>query len=349
MITAAALDALPPAQRAALIYGEAQAELSQRLWQAALGTQAPTSRGAGAWDGVPLDGAALHNRRPMPGGAGDQDSELDALLTLLAREYGTKRAPPRTDTSGPPAFAPSKPVRDEAVLPRPAASSGPVAGGPCVFGANARYSACIEAAAARTGIPPAALAAIVDAEAGKTSDGGWKLYSRNPRSSAAGLGQFLNRTWQGMAETPGTWLNQQARAQGWLEGGRVQAHARGALLAMRYDPTAAINGVADYARRNLDGLKRAGIGADDTRATARLAYLGHHLGLGDAIRFLRDGGLSETRAKTLLDAQVGSHASTRRIAQSGDATRAHRDWMLAYLDHQVRPERFASQPWAAIG
>ncbi|MDY1009901.1 peptidoglycan-binding protein [Sphingomonas sp. CFBP9019] len=344
MIPASALEALPPSRRASILYGAAQAELSQRLWQAALGADASSPRS---------DAAAFAPDRHSSAESRDQDSELNALLTLLAREHAARGTAAAAARPGPPAVSPPSAVAPRAPQswrsdPAPRSVSSDTRA-PCSFGANARYGDCIDAAAARTGIPPAALAAIVDAEAAKTSDGGWKLYSRNPRSSAAGLGQFLTRTWQGMAETPGTWLHGEAQARGWLRGGRVQAEARGALLALRYDATAAINGVADYARRNLDGLQRAGIGADDTRGIARLAYLGHHLGLGDAIRFMRDGGLCQTRAKTLLDAQIGSHASGRRIAQTGDATAAHRDWMLVYLDRQVRPERFARPTPQSIG
>ena len=115
---------------------------------------------------------------------------------------------------------------------------------------------------------------------------------------------------------------------------------------MRYDPATAINGIADYARRNLDGLRRAGVGgsvagSDGTNGTAKLAYLGHHLGLGDAVRFLR-GGLGESRARVLLGAQIGAASSERRIEAAGGASAAHRSWLLGYLDHKVRPERFAT-------
>ncbi|RZM32921.1 MAG: hypothetical protein EOP67_25100 [Sphingomonas sp.] len=217
------------------------------------------------------------------------------------------------------------------------------------LGVNTRHTQTLQDAAERTGIPAPALAAIVDAEAGKARDGSWQVYSRNPRSSAAGLGQFLSRTWEGLAETRGTWLNTHACSQGWLgDNGQVLAGARPALLALRYDAVASINGIADYARRNLDGLRRAGVeAAGEIGATACLAYLGHHLGLGDAIRFLRQGGLSQARARVLLDAQVGQPVSQRRIAEVGDATAAHRRWLLSYLDRKVRVDRFSGGEFKA--
>ena len=325
MIVSADLARLAPSEKAAMIYAEAHGDVANRLWRAALGGD--------MGDAGNRQASITGPRTAEPAGF-----DIDSLMSLLApRGSAPSALPSAVDDSTAPASAAPCVVG--------AVGTGKLGG----LGPNGRFGGALEAAARRTGIPAAALAAIVDAEAAKASDGSWQTYSRNPRSSAAGLGQFLTRTWQGLAETPGTWLNRQAEAQGWLAGGRVQAHARGALLALRYDPTAAINGVADYARRNLDGLKRAGVTADDTRGVARLAYLGHHLGLGDAIRFVRDGGLAGAHAKTLLDAQIGSAASSRKIAQAGNATEAHRDWMLVYLDRRVRPEDFSTAPRQSIG
>ena len=219
---------------------------------------------------------------------------------------------------------------------RPAASSAPLA-----LGANAAHASTIESAAARTGVPAPALAAIIDAEAAKAPDGSWRLMSRNPRSSAAGLGQFLSGTWIAEAERAGTWLNAQAREQGWVDNnGRVLPGARSALLQLRYDARAAVEATADYAANSLKGLRRAGVKIGDSiESIARSAYLGHHLGLGDATRFLKSG-LSDARARTLLGAQVGVSAAVNRIAQAGDAVSAHRAWLGTYLERKIRPDRF---------
>lgn len=338
MIEPVGLEALPPAKRAELIYQEAQAEMSRRLWQVALG-----SGGAGDGD--------LHAPRHLLASAMPGTTSLEALLATLSQGSAQRqRAPTSPAAIG--SFAkgeesgsikrlslPSESPSGRAVAAF-AAGTGAVNG----LGPNSCYATALADAARRVGVPAPALAAIVEAESGKAADGSWMIYSRNPRSSAAGLGQFLNRTWEGLAETPGTWLNDFAARQGWLgTNGQVRADARAALLAARYDPTAAINGIADYARRNLDGLQRAGVSADsDVVATARLAYLGHHLGLGDAVRFLRGHGLSEGRARILLDAQIGPSNSARRVAATGDATAAHRDWLVGYLDRNIRPDRFAT-------
>lgn len=212
---------------------------------------------------------------------------------------------------------------------------------PASLGPNARHADALNAAAARTGVPAAAIAAIIDAEAAKAHDGRWNSASRNPRSSAAGLGQFLKATWVGEAESRGSWLNARAGASGWLDGvGRVRPESREALLALRFDSEASIQATADFARGNLDRLRRSGIaigaGAEEQ---ARLAYLSHQLGAGDAVRFLR-GGLSDRRAGHLLAAQVGTVSAAQRISASGDASGAHRRWLLAYVDQRIRPDRY---------
>lgn len=317
MINRLDLSQAAPRQRAELIYAQAQADLSSRLWRAALGDADVAPREQSSAPGIPNEGA------------------LEALVALIERERsGAAPAPPRIASSEPP---PVEMMAQDAAAPAP--SQGAVGG----LGANARYQPALQSAAQRTGIPAAALAAIVDAEAAKSPDGSWKTFSRNPRSSAAGLGQFLSGTWIGEAERPGTWLNAVARTRGWLtDGGKIAGSARAELLALRYDGEASINATADYARANLDRLRRAGVSIDGgVEGTARAAYLGHHLGLGDAIRFMK-GGLDSSRARTLLNAQVGAAAASRRIASAGDATDAHRSWLLNYVGRTIRPERFAA-------
>lgn len=212
-----------------------------------------------------------------------------------------------------------------------------------VLGPNQSLAPAITAAAERTGLPPAALAAIVDAESTRDASGAWITDARNPRSSALGLGQFLQRSWVGEAERDGTFLHRLAADRGWLGAdGHIAPAARAALLVLRAEPTASIEATADYARANLDQLRRRGIDAgDDVGAVARTAWLAHHLGPGDARRFLA-GGLGEERAAHLLAAQVGVASASRRIAAAGDAASAHRDWLLSYLDRRLRPDLFTA-------
>ena len=303
MILPLDIQRLSPAARADLIHRGVQAEMSSRLWQAALGRS----------DDPPTESA------PSAGGA---RLDIDALVRALAAED-----------------------RFDPVLTPPLAPAIPTASGSKLsLGVNAPLEPVLRSAAERTGLPPAALASIIDAESAKTSDGRWNNLSRNPRSSAAGIGQFLSGTWQNMADRAGTWLHSAAEQRGWLgPGGRVRPECRGALLALRYDPQASIETTADYARANLDRLRRASVpvGAEE-REVARAAYLAHHLGPGDAIRFLK-GGLSDSRAGHLLAAQVGGGAAATRIAAAGhDSSAAHRSWLEGYLSRRIRPERFTA-------
>lgn len=210
------------------------------------------------------------------------------------------------------------------------------------LGANRGLAAPITSAAERTGIPAPALAAIIDAEAARLPSGAWDCRCRNPRSTAAGLGQFLAGTWVGEAERRGSWLHDVATARGWLDAkGKVRTEDRQALLALREDPRASIEAIADYAKANLKRLERAGVSVDrsDVPAVARLAYIGHHLGPGDGARYLL-GRLEGARAATLLNAQLGGAAAARSVRQSGDAVQAHRDWLESYVGRRIDTERF---------
>ena len=314
------LDRLRPEQKAELIYTQARTELSSRLWRAALGSEPAPDAAQSPTSGGPLSG------------------NLDALLAVLTNGGRAEApAPRRSELPGPP--LPASTAVPEAKAPVGAAEVGRAGG----LGPNSHHQASLERAAQRTGIPTAALAAIVDAEAAKSRDGSWKLYSRNPRSSAAGLGQFLAGTWIGEAERPGTWLNQVARNRGWLsEGGKVIKDARSELLALRYDGETSIHATADYAKGNLDRLRNAGVEiGGGVEKVAQAAYLGHHLGAGDAIKFLK-GGIDDRRAATLLKAQIGSASANARLAQTGDASAAHRQWLLGFVERHIRPERFSA-------
>ena len=329
MIDRTQLEHLRPAQRADLIYREAQSELAQSLWRAAIGNEE-------------RDGGASGSRN-----AGGLGFGLDSLLALVAPDGGAARphcgcphAPTLSSVDAPPAAAaPAAPP-----APASAASASPVPVADNGLGPNARYGVHLNSAAERTGIPAPALAAIIDAEAARGAGGAWNCHSRNPRSSAAGLGQFVTRTWIGEAERSGTWLNAEAARRGWLDdSGQVTAAARSSVLALRYDPEASIEATADYAAHNLQRLRRSGIEVGEgVSDIARSAYLAHHLGPGDAVRFLARG-LDDGRASRLLSAQIGASGAGRRIADAGDASAAHRSWLLSYVDRRIRPERFAAE------
>jgi len=339
MIDKTDLQTLSPVERARVIYSTAQSELAARLWQAALGN---TDRGDGADPARPqssLEALLASVTAPDASPKGIAHVEMPSHHNSAPHVQAVVALPQAQATI--PAATIAVVASDSAPLPQ-AASARPVSSNADGLGPNERYRASLCDAARHSGVPATALASIIDAEAAKRRDGSWNTNSRNPRSSAAGLGQFLGKTWEGLAESRGTWLHEVASASGWLtETGKVRAEARGSLLALRYDANASIRGIADFARQNLDRLESRGVKTNDSvTTTARAAYLSHHLGFGDAMKFLK-GGIQGDRARTLLHAQVGGVDAERRIAQAGDPSRAHQKWLLAYIDSRVQPQRFA--------
>lgn len=298
---------LDPAVRSELIYRGAREQVEQRLWDVALGAQSDNdaSSGFGVLAPVRSSGPFLS---PL----------MTNLLTSPTSESSAPMAPP---------------------LAAPQKATGPVPAGD--LGPNARFGGVLQRAAQRTGVPAGALAAIVQAEAAKRADGSWNTASRNPRSSAAGLGQFLAGTWLAEAERGGSYLNQVASSKGWLTAaGRVETSARSALLSLRYDAETAIETTADFAAGNLARLRRAGAklgqSVDDI---AKSAWISHHLGPGDAVRFLK-GALSPERAQKLLEAQIGKAAAATKIAKVGNAVAAHRQWLSNYVSQHVKLPNF---------
>lgn len=338
---AAGLEALSPQDRARVIYTQARSEMTDRLWQAAIGNvqegraggQAPCHHSG---MGLPMEMMALLGTGGKVPGIDAKDGDA---LTKMVDAFVAAPAKPASRIDNVPTTLPAQPSGSIAGARIPGSSiMGPLSS----LGVNSRFAGALQQAAERSGLPAPALAAIIDAEAAKRPDGSWNLMSRNPRSSAAGLGQFLSGTWIGMAQKPGNWLYDTAMQKGWLtESGRVKPSARGSLLALRYDAEASINSIADYARSNIAVIRKAGVRAgEDAQALARIAYLGHHLGPGDAIRYLK-GGLTDGRAAHLLKAQIGSASAIDRIARTGDASAAHRDWLDSYIARKIRPDRFA--------
>ncbi|MET0599335.1 MAG: hypothetical protein ABWZ57_15880 [Mesorhizobium sp.] len=216
------------------------------------------------------------------------------------------------------------------------------------LGANEPFRAALLKAEELTGIDASALAALVDAEAAKLAGGPnkgqWDPESFNAGSGAAGLTQFLSRTWLDHARNAATLLNKTAKRKGLvtpLDG--IVASRKTELLALRFDPELSIVSAAEYGIQNLRALEDAGllpdsIGDDEK---ARYMYLAHHEGANGARAFLRKQNSSD-RSKFVK--QVGAQlagALTQRAR--GDVALAYREWLNDFIDEHIQPMKFRSR------
>jgi len=216
-----------------------------------------------------------------------------------------------------------------------------------VLRANEVFRDAILTASDRTGIDAAALAALINAEAAKNSDGSWNPSSAAPTSSAVGLTQFIDTTWEFMAKRSGTLLNETARDKGFVtSSNKIVASRRKNLLALRLDPTQSIVAAAEYGNRNLASLHKDALvpqGANDDDI-ARLMYLAHHEGLAGAKAFLR-GTLTAARATKLLAANVpnANRRSALLARNGGSSVKAYREWLESYIKERVVPNSFRAE------
>lgn len=229
--------------------------------------------------------------------------------------------------------------------PQPPAPQSSAEGDDLVLGVNERYRSALLEAQKVTRIDAAALASLIDAEAGAIKSGPdagvWDAHATNPQSGAAGLTQFLASTWCEMACRSSTRLNAAALQKGLVSNAdQIAAGMKAALLDLRYDPGLSILTAAEYGFANLNALQKEGLVAadvgDDERAW--FIYLAHHEGLGGAEKFLRKQG---SVSFDQLAEQVGhARAGALVSAAGGDVTLAYRNWLTGYMDRKIQPGRF---------
>lgn len=238
------------------------------------------------------------------------------------------------------------------------------------LGSNYIYSNAILTASSRSGIIPQAIAALIDAEAGRDKNGVWNRYATNSKSSARGMTQFLRGTWLSEALRAGTYLHEQAFNMGLvdhypgkgfcvsLSSGKhlsreyidkhntawIEDDANGKkLLDLRNDPMFAINAAVDYGMANLKALAHMGfkLGGLNDGEKAKLLYLTHHLGSGDAKGFI-NATITESRAKKLLITQVGPKEANKKAKDlDGRYVAAHREWLIFFIDVlKIRPREY---------
>ncbi|ENU3552560.1 hypothetical protein NBA69_20225 [Salmonella sp. NW1258] len=108
-------------------------------------------------------------------------------------------------------------------------------------------------------------------------------------------------------------------------------------LNLRFKPEYAIMAAVDYGVANLASLKMAGYNIDglNDAEKAKLIYLTHHLGLSDAIHFIKNN-ITEGKAKELLIAQVGDESAISKAKKNGGYMKAHRKWLIDYIDDNIK-------------
>lgn len=110
------------------------------------------------------------------------------------------------------------------------------------------------------------------------------------------------------------------------------------LLDLRFKADFAIHTAVDYGLQNLKGLEDRGIhtSALPDSEKAKMIYLTHHLGLGDAIEFIRRS-MGPKKARHLYEQQVGAKAAEAEADEfGGDYVAAHRAWLQGFIDNKIK-------------
>lgn len=230
------------------------------------------------------------------------------------------------------------------------AAGGADSAGHLSLGVNEIYRAPLLKAESRTEIDAAALAALIDAEANKKSNGQWDANSKARDTSASGLTQFLDTTWQAEARKNGTYLNQTCKDKGYVTGANVIVDGKlQAVLDLRFNPELSIMAAAEYGASNLAGLVQDGVVeeeiGDDEKP--RIIYIAHHEGLAGAKGYLKGTKAYSFSNLVLQAGQAKAIALTD--AAGGDTTKAYHAWLEGYIDDRIQPSRYRSGATGASG
>jgi hypothetical protein len=174
---------------------------------------------------------------------------------------------------------------------------------------------------------------------------GWDERSAPPRGTARGATQFLEGTWLGEAQRPGTYLNEVARSKGFVDfRDQVVAGKNDELLNLRYDITLAVVAAAEYDKNELGKLAQSEpwLFPQDMTDTqkAHYLYLAHHEG-GRGASDILNRTLGDSRASVLLANNVPNQEKRDALlARHGSPSAAYQAWIREYLDERVQPDRF---------
>lgn len=115
-----------------------------------------------------------------------------------------------------------------------------------------------------------------------------------------------------------------------------------ALLDLRYEPEYAIHTAVDFGIQKMAGLRATGYAVDwlSDGEKAKVIYLCHHLGIGDAKNFISNT-ITATRAQYLLEQQIRVKPAAQKAAdEGGDYLAAHRKWLDNFINTKVVFEKF---------
>jgi len=187
-----------------------------------------------------------------------------------------------------------------------------------------------------------------NAEAAKDKTGVWDANSKNKRSSATGLTQFLKSTWKSEATRRDTYLNQRAKELGYIDKNNKIVDEQ-ALLDLRKNSRESIVAAAEMGKRSLTRLIDAGLvdAKSSEQELARAMYLTHQSGYKGAKRILNVDNnpkqpiLTPEKVKELLTTQIGSkRADTAIRTERGNAPKAYRNWLQSHMNKFVKPSDF---------
>lgn len=141
------------------------------------------------------------------------------------------------------------------------------------------------------------------------------------------------------------WTKQQIIDNGLIKGRTpYPRHATSALQAwlnLRFEPEFIIMAAVDYGLYNLAKLQAAGfnVNALNDAEKAKIFYLTHHLGLGDARRFINKT-ITEEHAQKLLVAQIGERRAAIYAEDNFNYIEGHRGWLSKYIDNRIKISDF---------
>ncbi len=206
--------------------------------------------------------------------------------------------------------------------------------------ANEKYRSYILAAAKKYDTTPQAIAAFLQVEAFKGKDGAWQEDSNiSDPSQAQGVAQFFPDGWTDVFNFPKSLLHSDCK----------NLHFD-VVLKKRCDSKYAIDGLAAYIEINLKYLKaKTGWSSEALPAEdkAKLAYLLHHDGIGNAmLHFGKSENFKEVKANYLLSLQLKNKKKLEELIDQydGSAAQAYSGWLFSLIDSEINVNNFLINP-----